>query len=63
MLKAKLAAIVGICTRHAWSVIVLSALLAAVAGVYVARHFAIDTNTAFLIEISCVRKSPRKSFD
>ena len=32
MLKAKLAVIVGICTRHAWSVIVLSALLAVLAA-------------------------------
>ena len=49
MLKAKLAAIVGCCTRHAWSVIALSVLLAVVAGVYVARHFAIDTDVNKLI--------------
>jgi uncharacterized protein len=49
MLKAKLAVIVGICTRHAWSVIVLSTLLAVLAGVYVARHFAIDTDVNKLI--------------
>jgi hopanoid biosynthesis associated RND transporter like protein HpnN len=49
MLKAKLAVIVGICTRHAWSVIALASVLAVVSGIYACRHFAIDTDINRLI--------------
>jgi hopanoid biosynthesis associated RND transporter like protein HpnN len=49
MLKDKLALLVYACTRHAWLVIVLSALAAVLAGVYTARHFAIDTDINKLI--------------
>jgi hopanoid biosynthesis associated RND transporter like protein HpnN len=44
MLKAKLALVTRACTRHAWLVIALSTLVAVLCGVYVARHFAIDTD-------------------
>jgi predicted RND superfamily exporter protein len=44
MLKAKLAFIAQICTRHAWFVIAIAGLLGLVSGVYVIRHFAIDTD-------------------
>jgi len=44
MLKAKLALVTRACTRHPWLVIVLSALLTVLCGIYVARHFAIDTD-------------------
>src|SRR3974390_172228 len=44
MLKAKLALVTRACTRHAWLVIALSALVTRLCGVYVARHFAIDTD-------------------
>src|ERR1700731_4726502 len=49
MLKAKLAFIVGNCTRLAWSVVALAGLLALVSGIYAARHFAIDTDINRLI--------------
>ena len=49
MLKAKLAAIVGFCTRRAWSVILLSGLMTFGAAEYAARHFAIDTDVNKLI--------------
>jgi hypothetical protein len=49
MLKDKLALLVYVCTRHAWAVIALSALLTVLAGVYTARHFAIDTDINKLI--------------
>ena len=49
MLKAKLAFIVGNCTRLAWSIIALAAVLALVCGIYTARHFAIDTDINRLI--------------
>src|ERR1700680_1359787 len=49
MLKAKLAFIVGHCTRLAWSIIALAAVLALVSGIYAARHFAIDTDINRLI--------------
>jgi hypothetical protein len=44
MLKSTLTFIARICTRHAWSVIAISVFLSAASGVYVARHFGIDTD-------------------
>jgi hopanoid biosynthesis associated RND transporter like protein HpnN len=49
MLKETIALLVHASTRHAWAVIAASALLTALAGVYVARHFAIDTDISKLI--------------
>jgi hopanoid biosynthesis associated RND transporter like protein HpnN len=49
MPKAKLALLVLACTRHAWAVIALCALLTVLSGVYAARHFAIDTDIGKLI--------------
>ncbi len=49
MLKEKLALLVYACTRHAWTVIALFALLTALSGIYAARHFAIDTDINKLI--------------
>src|ERR1700730_9698703 len=44
MLKAKLAALVNICTRNAWVVIVIALFLSGVSGIYGDRNFAINTN-------------------
>jgi len=49
MLKAKLAALVNICTRNAWVVIVAGLFLAVVSGIYVVHNFAINTNVNQLI--------------
>ena len=49
MLKAKIAALVNICTRHAWVVIVIAVVMSVVSGVYAARNFAINTNVNQLI--------------
>ena len=49
MLKQKLAQIVGICTRHAWLVIVIGVIAGTGSGYYGARHFAIDTDIGKLI--------------
>src|SRR5262245_2881663 len=49
MLREKLALLVYACTRHAWLVIALSALLTAGCGVYAARNFKIDTDINKLI--------------
>jgi hypothetical protein len=49
MLKEKLAFLVYACTRHAWAVIALSAIVTVLCGVYAARHFAIDTDINKLI--------------
>jgi uncharacterized protein len=49
MLKARLAAIVNICVRYPWAVIVLGLALATFSGIYAARHFAINTNVNELI--------------
>src|ERR1700722_14228667 len=70
MLKAKLAFVVGSCTRVAWSVIALAAVLALVSGIYAARHFAIDTDINRLIspdlpwrqqELAFTRAFPQQS--
>jgi uncharacterized protein len=49
MLKAKLAALVNICTRRAWSVIVIALLITVVSGIYAVHNFAINTNVNQLI--------------
>src|SRR5215470_17949835 len=49
MVREKLALLVYACTRHAWTVIALSALVTVLAGVYAARHFKIDTDINKLI--------------
>src|SRR3977135_3969705 len=49
MLKAKLGALVNICTRNAWVVIVIALVLTVVSGVYAVRNFAINTNVNQLI--------------
>src|ERR1700681_1880135 len=49
MLKAKLAALVNICTRNAWIVIVIALFLAFISGIYTVRNFAINTNVNQLI--------------
>lgn len=63
MLKAKLALVAGACTRHAWLVIALSALLAVFCGVYVARHFAIDTDINKLISPDLPWRQRELAFD
>jgi hopanoid biosynthesis associated RND transporter like protein HpnN len=49
MLKAKLAALVNICTHNAWVVIVIALVLSVVSGIYAVRNFAINTNVNQLI--------------
>src|SRR5262249_17657425 len=49
MLRDKLALLVYACTRRAWPVIALSALLTAGCGVYAARHCKTDTDINKLI--------------
>ena len=49
MLKAKLAALVNICTHNAGVVIVIALVLSVVSGIYAVRNFAINTNVNQLI--------------
>ena len=49
MLKAKLGALVNICTRNAWVVIVIALLLSVVSGIYAVHNFAINTDVNQLI--------------
>src|SRR5581483_9574417 len=44
MLRAKLALIVNTCTRHAWIVVAIAALVTVLSGLYVAKNFAINTD-------------------
>src|ERR1051325_8418895 len=49
MLKSVIVAIVTRCTRHAWTVIIVSTLLTVASGLYAARHFGINTDINTLI--------------
>ncbi|MEW6397307.1 MULTISPECIES: MMPL family transporter [unclassified Afipia] len=49
MLTRTIVSLVRFCTRHAWLVLVAGLALAAVAGVYSHRNFAINTDVATLI--------------
>jgi hopanoid biosynthesis associated RND transporter like protein HpnN len=49
MLKTRLVSVVNICTRHAWPVIVMAALLTLATGVYSFRNFSINTDVNRLI--------------
>jgi hopanoid biosynthesis associated RND transporter like protein HpnN len=49
MLRTAIVAIVTRCTRRAWLVIALSAVLGVVSGAYAVRHFAINTDINKLI--------------
>jgi hopanoid biosynthesis associated RND transporter like protein HpnN len=49
MLNRVIARVVGFCTRHAWPIVIVAALLAAASGQYAARHFAINADVAKLI--------------
>src|SRR5215469_7313687 len=49
MLKARLAALVNICTHNAWVVIAISGFITAVSSVYAVRNFAINTDVNQLI--------------
>ena len=49
MLKSRLASIVNICTRHAWSVIAVAVLLTVITGAYSVQNFAINTDVNKLI--------------
>jgi hypothetical protein len=49
MLKSAIVAIVKTCTRHAWLVIALSAVIGAAASVCAARNFGINTDINTLI--------------
>ncbi len=49
MLSRLIAAIIDVCTRHIWPIILISAVLAAASGTYAARHFAINADVTKLI--------------
>ena len=49
MLRTVIVAIVTRCTRRAWLVIALSAILGVISGVYAIQHFAINTDINKLI--------------
>ena len=48
-MRALITRVVGTCAKHAWTVLVVAAVLGALASAYAVRHIAIDTNTATLI--------------
>src|SRR5829696_8812579 len=49
MLKSRLASIVSICTRHAWIVIIVAAIVTVVTAAYSVHNFAINTDVNKLI--------------
>jgi uncharacterized protein len=63
MLKSIIVGIVRFCTRHAWPVIVMAALLTAVASAYAVRHFAINTDISQLISAAAPWRQREIAFD
>ena len=49
MLTSFIVRVIDFCTRYAWQVVVVGLVLAAVSGVYVARHFAINSDISTLL--------------
>ncbi len=49
MLKSKIVAVVNICTRHGWPVVIVFAILTVLSSYYSAKNFSIDTNVNKLI--------------
>jgi hypothetical protein len=49
MLTSFIVRVIDFCTRHAWHVVVAGLVLAAASGVYVARHFAINSDIDTLL--------------
>ena len=63
MLRTAIVATVTRCTRHAWLVIALATVAAAVSGVYAARHFAINTDINTLISRDLPWRQREIAFD
>src|SRR5215813_12873974 len=49
MLKSKIASIVDNCSRYAWAVVAVAAILALITAAYTARNFSINTDINKLI--------------
>ena len=49
MLTSLIVRIIDVCTRNAWRVVTVGLVLALASGVYVARHFAINSDIATLL--------------
>ena len=49
MLTSLIVRVIDVCTRYAWQVVVVGLVLAVVSGVYVARHFAINSDINTLL--------------
>jgi uncharacterized protein len=63
MLKAIIERTADLCTRFAWSVIVVAALLTAVSSIYIIRHFAITTDITQLISSDLPWRKRELAFD
>ncbi|HEX2653211.1 MAG TPA: MMPL family transporter, partial [Xanthobacteraceae bacterium] len=63
MLKSIVVRSVTFCARHAWSVVIVAALLTVVSGIYAAKHFAITTNINNLISKDLPFRQREIAFD
>jgi hopanoid biosynthesis associated RND transporter like protein HpnN len=63
MLVSAVKKVVGFCSRHAWPVIVVAALLAGVSGYYAATHFAITTDIDKLIASNIEWREREKAYE
>ena len=63
MLKSIIVAIVTRCTHYAWTVIIVSSLLAIASGVYAAKHFGINTDINTLISPDLPWRQREIAFD
>lgn len=63
MLKSIIVAIVGVCTKLAWPVVILAGLLTAASTVYAVRHFGINTDINQLISTAPAWRQRELAFD
>ena len=49
MLTSVIVRVIDFCTRYAWTVVAAGLVLASASGVYVARHFAINSDISTLL--------------
>src|SRR5690242_13279055 len=63
MLVTAVKRLVELCSRYAWAVIVLAAIIAGCSGVYTARHFAITTDINNLLAPNLEWRKRERAYD
>src|SRR5882724_10214383 len=63
MLVTAVGRLVELCSRYAWAVLVLGAIIAGGSGVYAARHFAITTDINNLLAPNLEWRKRERAYD